>query len=300
VVLNYRTPDLTIECVESALRALDPHRDTVVVVDNASDDASAQKIRSAANARGWESRVQVVESPANGGFSAGHNQGIRAIDAKAYFLLNSDTIVHPGAVDHLLSALEADPAVGLVSPRLEWPDGTPQISCFRFHTPWSELIAGSGTGPIRRLLHRYDVPLPVCENPFDPDWTSFAAVLLRRETIDRVGLLDERFFMYYEDADYCRRAWSHGLRVRHVPQARVIHLRGGTSPVKALTAARRRRPRYYYASRRRFFRQAYGWPGLAAANLLWTVGRALSWLRETIGSKPPHTVERELRDIWRG
>jgi GT2 family glycosyltransferase len=300
VVLNYRTPDLVVDCVESVLRALDPTRDIALVVDNASGDGSAEKIRRVLVERGWTGRVRLVEAAENAGFAAGNNVGIRAVDAEAYLLLNSDTLVRPGAVETLFAALDADPELGLVSPRLEWPDGTPQVSCFRLHSPWSELIAGSGTGPIRSLLARWDVPLAVRETPFEPEWTSFAAVMLRRETVERVGLLDEGFFMYFEDADYCRRVWRHGLRVRHIPEARVVHLRGGSSPVKALSAARKRRPRYYYASRSRFFRRAYGTAGLLAANLMWTLGRGVAGLRQVLGRKRRHTVERELLDLWRG
>jgi hypothetical protein len=77
-----------------------------------------------------------------------------------------------------------------------------------------------------------------------------------------------------------------------------VHLRGGSSPVKQLTAARRRRPRYYYASRARYLAKFYGVPGLWLANLLWMAGRAISWIRERMGHKQPHTCQREARDIW--
>jgi len=299
IVLNYRTPHLVLDCVGSVLPELDPTRDAIAVVDNASGDDSAEAIRSAAAEQGWKG-VRVVESARNGGFAAGNNVGIRALSAQAYLLLNSDTLVRPGAIGWLLEALDADPRVGLVSPRLEWPDGTPQISCFRLHSPWSELIDAAGTGPVRKLLERWDVPLPVSDTPCEVPWTSFAAVMIRAAVLDQVGLLDEGFFMYYEDEDYCRRAARAGWRIRHEPRARVVHLRGGTSPVKALSAARKRRPRYYYAARSRCFRKAYGPLGLVAANLLYSVGRAIAWCRELVSDKEWHAVERELLDVWRG
>jgi GT2 family glycosyltransferase len=299
IVLNYRTPALVLDCLTSLVPELDPARDAAVVVDNASGDESAEAIRRRAAESSWKS-VRVVESPRNGGFAAGNNVGIRSVAARAYLLLNSDTLVRRGAVAPLLQTLEADPTVGIVSPRLEWPDGTPQISCFRPHNPTAELIYAAGTGPIRKLLERWDVPLPVSDSPFEPGWTSFAAVLIRAAVLDEVGLLDEGFFMYYEDEDYCRRARQAGWRIRHEPGARVVHLRGGTSPVKALSAARKRRPRYYYASRSRCFRKAYGPAGLLSANLLYSVGRAIAWSRELVGNKLPHAAERELLDTWRG
>jgi len=299
IVLNYRTPALVLDCLASLVPELDPARDAAVVVDNASGDESAEAIRRCAAESSWKT-VRVVESPRNGGFAAGNNVGIRSVSAQAYLLLNSDTLVRPGAIARLFETLEADPAVGIVSPRLEWPDETPQVSCFRLHNPTSELIYAAGTGLIRRLLERWDVPLPISDSPFEPAWTSFAAVMIRAAVLDQVGLLDEGFFMYYEDEDYCRRTRRAGWRISHEPRARVVHLRGGTSPVKALSAARKRRPRYYYASRSRCFRKAYGPAGLFAANLFYSVGRAIAWSRELVGDKLPHAAERELLDVWRG
>jgi N-acetylglucosaminyl-diphospho-decaprenol L-rhamnosyltransferase len=297
VVLNYRTPGLVLDCVDSLLPQLHPD-DRVLVVDNASGDDSAERIARGLAERGSPA-VGLLESDRNDGFSAGLNLGLRALEARAYLLLNSDTVLRPGALDALWEALRSDPRVGIASPRLEWPDATAQQSCFRFHTPLSELIAGSATGPIRSVLDRWDVPLPVAEAPLEPDWTSFAAVLVRSELLRDVGLLDEGFFMYYEDVDYCRRARRSGWRILHDPRARVVHLRGQSSPVKALTAAGKRRPRYYYASRARYYRKHFGWQGYLAANLLWTFGRGIAWLRAAVGRKVPHTVERELLDVWR-
>ena len=299
VVVNYRTPDLVVRSLQTLVAELDRDRDLAVVVDNGSGDGSAQKVRAEIAERGWRG-VRLIESPTNAGFSAGNNLGIRSANAHAYFLLNSDALVRPGAVKILTDTLRSDPTIGIASPRLEWPDGTPQISCFRRHTPWSELIAASRTGPIRNLLRRWDVPISVCDEPFEPDWTSFAAVLIRREVLDQVGLLDEGFFMYYEDVDYCRRVREQGWKICHEPRARVVHLRGGSFPLDAMTDARRRRPRYYYTSRSRCFRNAFGRRGLFAANALWTLGRGIAWLRESLGEKRPHTVDRELHDVWRG
>ncbi len=299
VILNYRTPDLTIGCLETAVADANPETDRVVVVDNASGDESALRIEGHIREQAW-AHVALVRSPRNGGFAAGNNVGVRHVRASRYLLLNSDARVRPGAIDILCEALDAQPDAGLVSPRLEGEDGEAQISCFRFHSPASEVIAGSATGPIRRLLARWDVPLPLADEPIEPEWTSFAAVMVRRPVFDAIGLLDEGFFMYYEDSEFCWRARRAGWNVRHEPRARVVHLRGGSSPVKALTAARKRRPRYYYASRRRFFRQCYGPAGPLAANLCWTLGRLVAWVRETFFGKPPHTVEHELLDVWRG
>jgi N-acetylglucosaminyl-diphospho-decaprenol L-rhamnosyltransferase len=299
VILNFRTAALVEDCIDSLIPEIDRERDVVVVVDNASGDGSVPRLRAHLK-RYPGAPIRLVESSRNGGFAAGNNLGVGAVAADAYLLLNSDTLVRPGAVKTLWEALEAHPEAGLVSPRLEWPDGTPQISCFRFHTPLSELLAGARTGVLRHLLRCFEIAIPVRDEPFEPPWTSFAAVLIRGEALAAIGGLDEGFFMYYEDVDACRRLWRKGWRLRHEPTARIVHLRGGTSPVKALTAERKRPPRYLYAARARYFRKSYGRAGLLAANLLWTLGRSISWLRELFGEKEPHTAERELADRWRG
>jgi GT2 family glycosyltransferase len=299
VVLNYRTPDLTASCARSVLADLDPERDVAIVVDNASGDQSADKLRTAlAGAGGAELRV--IETERNGGFAYGNNAGIRAVDAQAYLLATSDTVVRPGAVEGLFAFLESHPRAGLVGPRLEWESGEVQQSGFRFHRPITELIAGSATGPIQRLLARWDVPLEVSDEARRVEWMSFAAVMIRAELIRAVGGLDEGFFMYFEDTDYCRTARRAGFEVWQEPAAHVVHLRGQSSPVKRLHAARQRLPRYYYASRSRYFRKHFGRSGWLAANSLWTAGRGVAWLRETFGAKERHTVERQLWDSWRG
>ncbi len=298
VIINYRTPQLVIDCLFSLVGEVEKGRDLVVVVDNASGDNSLERINTAIAEYQWDEWVKVIASPVNGGFSAGNNVGIQAVDAEAYLLLNSDTIVRPGAIAFLIAALKTYPEAGLISPRLEWLDGTPQISCFRYHSPISELINSAGTGIITKILQGYDVPIPVCDQPLEPDWTSFACVLIRREVIEEVGLMDEGYFMYYDDVDYCRSANIAGWKVRNVPQARVVHLRGGSSSLKKDVAARKRPPSYSYQSRSRYFTKFYGKTGLFVANSFWLLGRTISFLRELTGQKKPHTCQAQARDIW--
>ncbi|MEQ9552857.1 MAG: glycosyltransferase family 2 protein [Coleofasciculus sp. G3-WIS-01] len=298
VILNYRTPNLVIDCLSSLQTEIEVGHDVVVVVDNASGDNSVPHIEQAINENNWSSWVKLLPSPINGGFSAGNNLGIKALTADAYLLLNSDTIVRKGAIKSLLDALETYPEAGLISPRLEWLDGTPQISCFRYRSPVSELINSAATGPITKLLNHYDVPIPVSDTPMEPEWTSFACVLIRREVIEQIGLMDEGYFMYFDDIDYCRRARNAGWKILHLPQARVVHLRGGSGPVKAAVAARKRPPAYSYASRSRYFAKFYGLTGLWMANLLWYAGWSISLMRQLVGNRQLHTCEKEVYDIW--
>jgi N-acetylglucosaminyl-diphospho-decaprenol L-rhamnosyltransferase len=298
IIVNYKTPQLVIDCLQSLQSEIEIGKDSVIVVDNCSGDDSTTILQKTIVERGWQDWVRLALSPVNGGFSAGNNLGIKSVEADAYLLLNSDTIVRSGAIQSLRAALQTHRDVGLVSPRLEWPDGTPQISCFRYHSPLEQLIAAAATGPITRLLQNYDVPLPVSEQPFEPQWTSFACVLIRREVIDRIGLMDEGYFMYFDDVDYCRRIRDAGWKILHWPEARVVHLRGGSGSVKSAIAQRKRPKRYVYESRSRYFAKFYSPFGLWLANLLWWLGRSISLVRELSGNKQPHTCDLEGWDIW--
>lgn len=300
VIVNYRKPGLTIDCLKSIEPELSDVPDLrVVVVDNCSGDDSLAKLEAAREEHGWHDWLAVFESPANLGFAGGNNIGIRAKDADAYLLLNNDTIVQRGALALMLDTLTKCPDVGLIGPRILDPDGTPHVSCFRNRTPVSEMLGAARTSVLTKLFHRFDVPLPVTDEMCEPEWVGFACVLVRREVFKDIGLLDEDYFMYFEDIDFCIRARKAGWRILHDPRARVIHLEGGSSDVVSSFHERKRVARFYYESRARYFASHYGGRlGLWLANVLWMLGRSVSLLREVAGSKKPHTAASEGVDNW--
>ncbi len=292
VIVNHRTPGQVLEALASLEGQVDPVTDQVVVVDNDSRDDSVPRIDAAIAQRGFGAWCTLVRAPRNSGFAAGHNVGIRAADADFYLLLHCNARVKPGAIATLLSEMKGFPGVGIAGPRLESPDGTPQVSCFRDLTPASELLSAAQARPITRALSRYEVPLPVVDEPIEADWISFACVLMRREVIERVGLLDEGYFMYFEDSDFCRATREIGFRIRCFPSARVVYARGERE------LSRARPPRSFYASRSRYFRKGYGPFGVWMANAAWQLGRSVSLSREIAGRKPPHTREKAWLDNW--
>jgi N-acetylglucosaminyl-diphospho-decaprenol L-rhamnosyltransferase len=298
IILNYRTPDLTIDCLASLDGQLETGRDRVIVVDNASGDDSADRIESAVAQRGWQDWVTVRRSAVNGGFAAGNNLALREVQAEFYVLLNSDTLVRPGTMSGLLAAADEHPQAGLLGPSFEEGDGRWSASCFRDFHPISELVDAACSGPVTRLFHKYEVSIPAAECTSAVDWVGFACVLIRRPVIEQIGLLDDGYFMYFEDADYCRRARAGGWQVVHVPQLRVVHFEGSSSGINPQYIDLRRRPRYYYAARARYYRNHCGQLGLVAANLLWNAGRVVSWLHEAAGNKRPHARQLQWRDIW--
>ena len=297
VIVNYKTPALCLDCLESLYQG-DTIGAEVVVVDNASGDSSIERINRS-TAENNRTGTRVICSGVNGGFSAGNNIGIRQSTGDFILLLNSDTIVHPNAIEILVNTLTENPEMGMASPRLEWPDERPQESCFRFHRPINELIRSACTGPITKLLKRYEVPIEVSDEASYPEWTSFACVLIRKQVFDQIGHLDEEFFMYFEDVDFCQRARRAGWNIIHNPKARVVHLRGGSSPVKSQTAKKKRLPRYFYESRTRYYYKYFGRSGLLAANLFWHLGWLIARLRKLVNSDYQSNIcDSQWRDIW--
>jgi N-acetylglucosaminyl-diphospho-decaprenol L-rhamnosyltransferase len=298
VIVNYRTPALVIDCLETLLSELRALGAKVVVVDNNSGDDSLAIIRNWLTTHDPHNRVLLVQSETNSGFAGGNNIGIRTLGARFYLLLNSDTRARPGAIRILLETAGKFPGAGLISPRLEWPDGRGQESCFRLPTPYSELMASAQTALIDRFFKNYIVPMPVQDQMVRPQWTSFACVLIRNEVFHQIGLLDEGYFMYFEDAQFCQRAGKAGWGILHNPEARVVHLRGGSSPVKESIRQKKRLPKYFHESRTRFFYQVYGWLGLIAANVMWWLGRLISKARQVMGRPDKAAIERQWLDIW--
>lgn len=299
VVVNFRTASLVKDCLAALGPDLEANDARVAIVDNYSNDGSAEEIADwLMKGELWKSRCFLIRSPSNEGFSGGNNIGITTFDAGHILLLNSDTLARRGALRKLLDASARESDAGIVAPRLEDADGTPQISCFRFHSPLSEFLAAAETAPLDQLFKRAVVPMPVSNEPIDCDWASFACVLIKRAAIEDAGLMDDGYFMYFEDADYCRALKKHGWRVFYEPAARVVHLRGGSSPVKSSMKAKKRPPAYYYAARTRYFRKAYGPFGLFAANLMWLAGRAVARMRSLLGKSPPPLCESQGSDQW--
>ncbi len=201
-------------CLESLHAAPPKASHEILVVDNRSTDGSVE------SARRWPG-VRVMENDANAGFARANNAGIRASSGAALLLLNSDTIVPAGAIDLLLSELDAQD-VAVVGPRLV--DGSGR----------AELSFGRMIGPCRRRHY--------------PDWVSGACMLVRRSDADAVGLLDERYFMYAEDVDFCAASRARGRRVLFTPDVQVVHQRGrsaAAAPGETRAAYRRSQIAFY-------------------------------------------------------
>lgn len=297
-IINYRTAEMTLDCVRSVLEDIGSQDVQIVIVDNMSNDGSIEKISEWIAAQPDNTPVQLVQSGTNSGFSGGHNQGMDALDAAYYMVLNSDTRMHPGCLAALMDAAHLHPQAGLIAPQLEHEDGVIQESCFRFPSAASEFIRGANSGPVTRLLNRRTIPLGTDPDPDEIEWASFACILLNGQMRREIGPMDEGYFLYFEDAEYCLRARRAGWGIIHCPAARLVHFRGGSAPVKSLAKARARLPDYYYLARTRFFYQAYGYAGLWCANLAWGIGRIIAVMRRLGGRPSDNAKAGEGKDIW--
>lgn len=301
IVLNYKTPHFTIDCLQALSNEVNEKTMRVVVVDNGSKDESEASIGKAILQNKWDNWCELVASKENRGFSAGNNIGIRSIEADYYLLLNNDTIVRRNALTEMLAAFQEDKAIGLVGPQLEWPDEKIQVSTFHYHTILSELIRGADTGLITQLFPSFNVPIHTVLSNTKIEWVSFACVMIKAEVIRNVGLLDEGFFLYFEDTEYCHRALSAGWKIKYAPKARVIHLKGGSAELKTSQRLRKKLPAYYYESRARYFKLYYrniAILGLTLANASWSAGKIISFFRENFGNKISSACENEFIDTW--
>lgn len=297
-IINYKTADLTITCAQSVVDALVGFDGHIVIVDNNSADGSVEKISAWIRETNLSGRVQLVASPVNTGFSGGQNLGIRTREADYHLILNSDAFLKPGFFTSILAEAKAQPSFGFYTPRIDFENGDQQTSCFRFPSPASELIRGAETAQVTRLLSQRDVPLNMPPAPDQIEWASFACILVRADVLRDVGLMDEGYFLYFEDVEFCWRARQKGWRICYVPEARAVHYHGGSGPMESLAKAKKRLPAYYYASRTRFFWQVYGTGGLLLANFAWFFGRAVAVARVLFGKDIPPSNQREYRDIW--
>jgi hypothetical protein len=234
IIVSYNAREDLERCL-SSLHAAPPQRThEILVVDNASTDGSAD-----AAAR-WPD-VRVIQSGGNVGFSRANNIGIRSSSGENLLLLNSDTIVPPGAIDRLMDELDRDPDVAVVGPRLVDGNGR------------AELSYGRTIGPFNELRQKYRSRRPalvetLTRRRHSPDWVSGACLLVRRSDAEAVGLLDERYFMYTEDVDFCAAIRARGRRIVFTPDVEIVHLRGrsAASAPRATHAAYRRSQLAFY------------------------------------------------------
>lgn len=304
VIVNYCTGPLVVECLTSLKGELSSCPNArAIVVDNASGDTSVQYITEAIAQHGWSEQVTLIASPTNGGFAYGNNQAIlRCLHSGTQqpdyvWLLNPDTRVRPGALQALLTFMECHPRAGIAGSLLEEANGMPWSYSFRFPSLLGELERGARLGMVTRLLRNHAVPRLMGDKAEQTDWVSGASMLIRRPVFERTGIMDEGYFLYFEETDFCLQAQRSGWQCWFVPSARVLHIAGQSTGVTNIGAAARRVPAYWFQSRRRYFTKNYGRGYAIAADLLWITAHLLWRLRRRVQSLPDPDPPALLRDF---
>lgn len=294
VIVNYRVTDLTIDCLRSLSGEI--HRvpgAKVAVCENGTGPEDARRLREAIAVNEWNDWASLTVLETNLGFTGGNNvilrEAMKSDNPPDYvLLLNSDTIVLPHALDALVEFMDKHPKVGIGGSRLETPEGEVHISAFRYHTIANEFDRGLRLGLVSKLMSKQLLAPPPPPADCESDWVAGASMIIRREVLAQIGLLDEDYYTYFDDIDYCMRARKAGWPTWYVPESRVIHLVGCSTkisdPQKEQVA--KRRPRYWYQARARFFTKSYGPIYAALADLAFMAGFAVWRLRRLVQRKP--------------
>jgi hypothetical protein len=243
VIVNYNAREHLENCLRSLAEAPPAIPHDIVVVDNASSDGSAAAVRAR-----WP-RITVVEQRTNTGFAAGNNAGIRAGRGTLVLLLNNDTLVPAGAIDRLVERLTAHPDAAVAGPRLVGADGVAELSFGAMISPFAELRQKIVTSRHARRAARASAWVErATRRERYVDWVSGACLLVRREAAEDAGLLDERYFLYTEDVDFCAAVRARGHRILFAPAAEIVHLRGRSraTAAAAMQAAYRRSHLAFY------------------------------------------------------
>lgn len=293
VIVSYKVTDLTIDCLRSVAdeigRVPGAH---VAVCENGTGPEDEHRLREAIESKGWSDWCTLTAVTPNRGFTGGNNLVIRpaleSADPPRYvLLLNADTVVLPHALDELVKFMDEHPNVGVAGSRLEMPDGGVHVSAFRYHTIANEFDRGLRVGFVSRLLKRWSLTPPPPNENCEADWVAGASMIVRKEVFDAIGLLDEDYYTYFDDIDFCMRARRAEWPTWYVPASRVIHLVGCTTKISdAKKEGSRRRPRYWYQARTRFFVKSYGPLYAALADVAFLAGFAVWRMRRWISRKP--------------
>lgn len=304
VIVNYRTPGLTLRCVAALARErISVPELRVVVVDGGSGDESADALRAGIEDPKFAGWTEVLALRINGGFGWANNQAILRLlqgeFAPSYiYLLNPDAEIEPGALVSLLAELRRHPKVAACGSRLVDDRGRPLGSAFRFPAPLREFARGMRTTAVATLFGIKDVVIQ-SETAIEVDWVTGASVLFRSSALRETGLFDDGFFLYFEEVELMWRLRRAGWSIRHVPASRVLHTGGASTGVGGVGEQRLRRlPDYWHESRRRFFVLCYGPMRALFANTLWLAGHAL-WLLRVVLQGRADVVPNEGRDHLR-
>lgn len=293
VVLSWNTRELLAACLRSLAELGDDEPSfEVIVVDNASADGSADMV-----ARDFPA-ARLLRNPRNDGYAIGNNLGAALARGEFVLLLNSDTEVRPGALATLVRFLRENPRHGACAPRLDYPDGRPQLSCKTFPTRRTAVFFDTYFErwfPRNRTLRRYHMRDFDHMTSRDVDQPPGAALVVRRALWKQLGGFDPELWLFFNDVDLCRRLWAMGWRVAYVAEARILHHEGRSTCQFPEFGA------IWHKNRMAYYRKTFGWTGALLARVM-TAVRGFEEARrmKRAGSSPAEraAVWRAVREVW--
>lgn len=220
IIVNYKSLGLTRQCLRGIKSAQINLDHEIIVVDNCSNDNSEENLK-----REFPD-IKIIALPKNRGYAAGNNAGIKQSRGRYMLILNADVAVFPGVLEKLVQFMDQNPKVGIGGPKLINPDGTIQNSCYRFPTWYTPILRRTPLGKLnwaKRHLNQYLMKDFNHESTRPVDWLLGACLIIRRQALDVVGLLDEDYFLYIEDTDWCRRFWENNWLVYYLANIKLVH-----------------------------------------------------------------------------
>jgi len=224
VILNYNSKEFLLPCIKGIHEHTTDLDFEIIIVDNRSTDGSAAYVEQTLKPRFPE--IRFLEADHNGGYAFGNNIGIAAARGRYVLIMNPDIVIWENSLKRMVDFMDAHPKVGIAGPRLLSPDGTLQYFCYQFPSP--QVLAYRRTPLARASFARRSVREYLMmdwdhRDNRPVDWVQGSCMIARSDAIKKVGPMDERFFLFLEDTDWCRRFWNHGYEVWYLADVEIIH-----------------------------------------------------------------------------
>lgn len=282
IIVNYNAGELLAgnlqRIMESVLSQLTVH---IFIVDNQSTDASRQVLTAKIHQSGYMNQVTLIEAERNGGFAYGNNLGIKAALASAFnpdyfYLLNPDAYSLPGALDALMVVSHDCQDECLLGSTLYDESLAARCAAFRFPSLISEFQRAAHLGLVDRLFPKAVIAMPQEQQPFRCDWVSGAGFFFSKKVQEKMGLMDEAYFLYYEEVDYMRHANQCGIPILSVPSSKIVHIAGVSTQIVAGKSKTKPMPVYWYQSWHRFFYKNHTAAYAFSCGMAWVLGRVVN------------------------
>ncbi|MEO5883633.1 MAG: glycosyltransferase family 2 protein [Caldimonas sp.] len=296
IVVNYNTEHLLAEMFSAVEAATGDLTVQKIVIDNASRDGSVSLLR-----RTYPD-VELIANQENVGFGRANNQAIPLVRGEFVLLLNTDAFVSPGGIERSVRFMRARPDCALLGVRLVGRDGSLQPSCRYFPTPWNEFLGRTGLARFFAGTRLVDDMSWDHASVRRCDWVPGCYLLIRKEVVDRIGLFDPRFFLYYEEVDLCMSLRKAGLQVMYFPDTTVVHIGGESAKSDAqLTANGRQISALQIESALLFHRKHHGLAGLLLGVALLALDDTVLYLKRLLRMKSSRATAvafSESRATW--